>query len=256
MSAFAANKQNPSARWLIPILQQPFHTAEEAQSKIKLSSEYLELLNDKRFFFAKIYSLTIQSGLIWIKNNRFENPKWVKQLVLDYANLYRETLLNDFHGKQQKIPKSWQLEFNFINSTSFLAEDQHSDLKWTAELDAVYGIHVHIKRDLVEALWITEKEFSSASKERDFFKITEALGEIFPKIWQLYLANSNSLHLAPNIEQKVMFDWISRLRADAWTTAKENKYLSKSEKVQFLNLLDSKVSHDSYWHGILLPLLN
>ncbi|HMN68418.1 MAG TPA: DUF5995 family protein [Bdellovibrionales bacterium] len=219
------------ARWVA----REFQTPREASQKIGAMARELEAEKDPRALFAHVYSLTIQATA---KNlERFANPAWVSRLVLNYANIYRKTVYNELRGRHTSMPLAWQFEFEYARGGRG---------EWKPDFDVIYGINVHIARDLVEALYVTPTDFANPSLHRDFLKISDVLTGTMPAIWSVYARFTRSLGLFPGLQQSVMTGWIRRLRAKAWNDA-----LVKTR----LSALDQKCIREARRYGLWLPFM-
>jgi len=234
----------PSLSHASAYADRPYTTPQDASSSVRALGLELRKKGDTRALFPLVYSLTIQSAERQLARGAFRNSAWVTTLIVNYANLYRRTIQAELAGKRRTLPAGWQVEFDRSNYDG-----------WSADADIVYGIHVHIARDLVEALLITPTNFASPSVRADFFQITEALQETMPEIWNVFLSYSSTPRLLPGLEKSVMMTWIAELRARAWDQAVAASRYNRSAQSQFLRELDAKVARRSLRHGVLLPVL-
>lgn len=208
-------------------MKSDFHNSSAAGRKIGKLAQHFQANGDRRGQFAHIYAITIAATVQTLKNGGFENPKWVESLITNYANIYRKTVYKELTGRRSELPVAWQYEFDFVESD-----------RWMATFDAIYGIKVHITRDLVEALYITPTNYEKESIRRDFFRISTVLKSAMPDIWNVYLYYSQSGSLASRFTQASVYDWIARLRARAWEDARKTAGLSGRQKAKFLSELD------------------
>ncbi len=223
-------------------LTEPFTTSREAASDIYAAALALERAGDHRALFAHIYSLTIAATAN--RTQEFHNPRWVEKLVVNYANIYRETLLNELTGYRSRLPLAWKMAFAYARNRQ----------EWSAELDAIYGINVHIARDLVEALFLTPTAFSNESVRADYFHISGILKDTMPAIWRVYVKYSRTIHLFPAFERQVMIAWIQELRVQAWEDGRQKPRLTPAQREQVLGGLDRECVRKARKWGILLPL--
>lgn len=210
-------------------LNSPFQSGTGAAQSVQKLAEYFQSKGDRRGQFAQIYAITIAQTMHNLKQGAFENPKWVETLIVNYANIYRRTIVRELSGKRGQLPVAWQNEFDYVER-----ED------WIATFDVIYGIKVHITRDLVEALYVTPTEFGNASIRRDFFRISDALESAMPQIWAVYLYYSHSLPVMSQFTSGTVFEWIARLRARAWEDARRTAKYSSKDKAFVLQELDRK----------------
>lgn len=236
---------NPVA-WATPLDLSPiirdFVSPADASARIRRMASSLAIADDRRALFAQVYSLTIEAADQQLSNHEFANPQWITLLIVNYANLYRRTLLSELTGQRSKLPAGWQLEFDY------------SDLRigWAPELDLIYGINVHIARDLVEALLVTPTRYNDQGLHRDFLLITEALKRAMPSIWIVAMKDRHQLPLADRIVQSMVMHWIGKLRRDAWDRASA---AATKDWPAYLIRLDAYLAQRAHWFGLLLPLI-
>lgn len=236
------------ARPLADLVKTPFTSPREAAVSIRALGLALQRQHDHRALFPLIYALTIEATERRLAAGGFRNPRWVSALVVNYANLYRETIRRELSGKRESLPLGWQLEFGYVSSAS-----AHG--RWQADLDVVYGIHVHIARDLVEALLITPTKFTTPSLRADFLLITDSLREAMPRIWRLFRNYQQDEQFLPSFQQSVMLKWIADLRYIAWENAESFSPYPKSVQARLIRDLDIRTTRRSKRHGALLPVV-
>lgn len=225
-------------------IQSAYTTPEQAAQSIAALANQLEARGDRRSLFPHIYALTIQATLVKLQQGRFYHPKWVRALILNYANIYRRTIMNELGGHRSRVALSWQLDF---------AYDQNAK-QWSPDLDVVYGISVHISRDLVEALFQTPADFNSQTVTADYFLISQALRETMPEIWAVFTRYGNSVGLPACLQQSIMSNWIAHLREVAYRNAKTGAGLSAGQQAVFLNKIDQIILGLARKYGLQLPL--
>lgn len=241
------------AATLASLTAKEFTSLDETQRGVRAIAGALRGYGNRRGLFAGIYALTIEATAQMLARGEFRNPAWVRSLVVNYANIYRRGLHFELTGQRAKLPLGWQLAYGYIARTVPYAEEGKET--WSADLDAVYGIQVHIARDLVEALFITPTNFASASQRTDFFLITEALRGTMPAIYSLFTAYRGAWSPFAPIEQSVMMSWIADLRAAAWANVAANAHLGPVGRKKVLSAIDQDGTRRALKHGTLLPLL-
>lgn len=230
-----------------------FTTTKEAYEGIGNLARALRRHGNRRALFAGIYALTIEATHKRLAAGGFRNPAWVRSLIVNYANIYRRTIRLELTGQRSKLPVAWQHAFGYIARTVPYAEEGKET--WSADLDAVYGIHVHIARDLVEALFATPTNFRSPSQEADYLAITESLRGTMPAIYSWFSSFRGGFSPLAPIERSVMMNWIASLRREAWANAAAYAHLGPQGRAQLLRSIDARTERRSRRHGGLLPLL-
>lgn len=223
-------------------IEKDFTSLEEASNSIRKLSEELRAQGDRRALFPAIYAITIGASDRELKKGRFQEPEWTRQLMLNYANLYRRTILSELNQKTQEVPAAWQVAFAYA---------RRSD--WSPEIDAVYGINVHIARDLIEALYVTPTNFNNEKMRADFYYISEILKDSMPKIWAAFNLYPRALMLPSFLEKQVMVSWITNLRHRVWLNAKSVSHLSVDKKYEYLNKIDRRAARQARQFGLFLP---
>jgi len=249
----AAEMKDPQA---VALINHVFVSTEDAVRSVRAMGLELKSKGDHRALFPLIYALTIESAEKKLADHEFRNPRWTTTLIINYANLYRRTILQELSGHRAATPKAWQFEFNFAapmpDATGVTASQS---LAWSPDFDAVYGINVHIARDLIEALFITPTDFSDENVHQDYLLITAALANVMPQIWSLFSSFSDVHYSLSNISQAVMMNWIGELRIQAWSRASQASHSSIEQKRSLLNQVDTEVAFRSRVYGTMLPLM-
>lgn len=242
-------------------LANDFQTIDEASKTLGEVGRALHQQNDNRGLFPEVYSETLDEVNDRLNHGEFINTEWSKKIVINYANLYRETLRKELNNEGNKNAKSWQLHFNFIKAAKeaekfvFPEDRQQSGLPtYSTDLDLVFSINVHISRDLVEALFISDTNYNSETYYQDFAHITDALMARSEKIFSV-TKKYGACSLFEKLKLKIVNTWIKDLRDNVWKNAKsaEEQNLDKTE---YLNKLDKRTESKSANGSIFLPVLS
>lgn len=242
-----------AATRLVDHVSRDFTTTKEAYEGIGNLARTLRRHGNRRALFAGVYALTIEATHKRLAAGGFRNPAWVRSLIVNYANIYRRTIQLELSGQRGKLPIAWQHAFGYIARTVPYAEEGQET--WSADLDAVYGIHVHIARDLVEALFVTPTNFRSPSVHADYLEITESLRGTMPAIYSWFSSFRGGFSPFAPLEQGVMMEWIADLRRHAWANAAASAHLGPKGRAATLRSIDARTEKRSRRHGGLLPLL-
>jgi len=222
-------------------IDRDFTTPREASDSIQKLAKSLQKRGNPRGLFAGIYAVTIRATEK--RMGEFHNPQWVSQLVVNYANIYRRTIHAELNGKRRTLPKTWQLTFNYEDSPD-----------WCPALDVIYGIHVHIVRDLVEALYMTPANFRSKSIRRDFYHISNVLKDAMPQIWQVYDRYARIFPEFARIGESTFVDWIARQRDYAWRAHSANVNYTPQQQKGLLGRIDRWAYSSAVSQGFFLPV--
>lgn len=226
-------------------ISSPFQSVHEAGAKINILAQELAQKGDRRSLFPQIYTLTIQATEQALDRGEFTHPEWTRKLVVNYANIYRRTILKELTNQSSHLARGWQLEFNNVKNPN-----------WNPDLDVVLGINVHIRRDLVEALFVTPTVYDDPGIEHDFFLISETLRQAMPEIWNVYLSYSERLHFPSFLEESVMISWIQYLRRNAWYDAQGGASQNHMGQLRILAEIDQRETEKARSRGVWLPLIN
>lgn len=225
-------------------INKDFTSNEQASREIGELAEDLRSHGDRRGLFPAIYAITITAGEEALRRGEFQDPKWTRQLILNYANLYRRTILKELTGRRDEVPYSWQLAFEYAQKPD-----------WSPEIDALYGINVHIARDLVEALFVTTTDFNNSKMRADYYHISDLLRDSMPKISALFNKYPRALRAPAFIEETVMVNWIANLRHRAWRKAKVGAQYSERKKIELIQQIDERAYWQASQYGLFLPFL-
>lgn len=231
---------------LASTISKDYSTPREAALSLRRLGQELRKRGDRRSLFPNVYTNTISAATKMLDQRQFYNPKWVRSLIVNYANLYRRTIYLELTRKRSSVPVAWQMDFGYIDATSFDA--------WSPALDMVYGINVHIARDLVEALYVTPTDFSNPYIRADYFRINEAMENATPAIWKAFESYGDPIGLPSFFEQGVVLNWVIRLRAEAWDNAVSTARFGPKRKRAFLHQLDLRAAQMARDYGLALPL--
>lgn len=220
----------------------PFQTVNEVQQRLTVLGNELYKINDQRGLFTQIYISTNQAILLKITEGKFKNPEWVKNLLIAFSNLYRESLYQDLIGSYEKEPLVWKVQFDAIRSG-----------KTTAGMDLFLGMRAHIMRDMVLALLTVNTHFDSVSMYEDYQAISEIIKSDMQDLWSVYREYDHHFQLMPKIiEQKLMFNWVKNARLQTWYRAKIAASITTSKKREFyLKQIDHQVANGSLKYRLL-----
>src|SRR5665647_74003 len=142
---------------LTSLMQKPFESTQEISQTLDSAGKLLKQIHDPRGLFLEIYATTISGVIGRIEKGEFKNPEWIRILLINYANIYRDALANDLSGNKDAVPPAWRVAF-----------DASRDGKERPGSELLTAMGAHISRDLVHALLISNTDFDSKDTKSDF----------------------------------------------------------------------------------------
>ncbi len=170
----------------------------------------IELLDPRepRGLFLQIYQQVTIEVQAMLARGEFANAKWVERLMLEYANLYRESfVLSEI--RPDLLSPAWALAYENPDVT-----------KGSASLQLFAAINAHVNRDLPYALVRAGTDFSSESMKNDFQTISRSFTITMPKLWNIL--TQYDLCVRPRPERQTalsLIQWAMKVtRERAWAT--------------------------------------
>lgn len=161
-SAFATGPKIQKEAAYFKSLQEDVAWFEKAETQVSL--------NDNRSLFLRVYHTVTLEMPNMFAEQQFENPEWVRKLMLKYVSLYRNALECSLNENCEVAP-TWQYAFS----------QNHLDKK-PAALQLLFSISAHVNRDLPVALAEIDTDFTNESLHRDFQKISLIFQRRMPQL--------------------------------------------------------------------------
>lgn len=214
------------------LLKEPFKSPESIIESFSAAGKLLRSSNDPRGLFLEVYATTIQGVFTYLRAGNFQNPEWVRSLLINYANVYREIIYNEIINSKKALPPSWAHVFEVIND---------EERKISSELMAT--MEVHISRDMVHALLLSNTNFKSASIESDYLKIAKSLETQTPKIWKIINSYGKVKEILPaKWQEKILLQWTYQLRKQAWRNAEAKSMIANTkQRLSSLSSLEEEI---------------
>ncbi len=194
-----------------------------------LKNKYIKN-KDHRLVFSYIYLESTKAIKKQIDTGVYENPSWVEDATVNFANLYILAIQNYDLG--ETAPGPWQLSFE-VNK----AKDQYLSLQ------LLLAINAHINHDLPFALEKTFiNGFSPDQVKSDFLKMNELFNELTPVFFELIYEMEDLLDISyedKGLKEYFIFNYIKWMRNSAWDSGvklfgarglKRKKMVSKIKK--------------------------
>jgi hypothetical protein len=153
----------------IPIdhLTQRFVSLEQTHNALQRTEELLRAAGDRRSVFLTIYVKMTKGVIQGIEMGAFHDSVWARKYLIEFANWYREALLNFEHGNLQAVPQPWQLAFSASRSGHTLVIQ-----------DLLLGVNAHINYDLAYTLDEISIDPKRAKKLQDHNRINRILASL------------------------------------------------------------------------------
>lgn len=148
---------------LLDLFADPFASVGDVHDRLAAAAVHLREQSDRRSVFLTIY--TAMTGQVGdgIDAGTFDDPAWVRQYLVAFAERYRTALLA-FERGDDGLSLPWQLAFGASTGGGTLLVQ-----------DALLGINAHINGDLPFALRDVSLDPDRAAKRRDHDRINRIL---------------------------------------------------------------------------------
>lgn len=152
---------------LVDLVGEPYATPGDAHDRLTRLEAALRDREDRRAVFLTIYSRMTRDVNEHIERGTFENPEWMGEYVVAFANYYRRAFLDFERGRRDAVPAPWRIAFETAVAGDALVAQ-----------DAFLGINAHINYDL--ALAVRDVGIASArqSKYADHRAINDVLSQL------------------------------------------------------------------------------
>lgn len=166
-SATAINADRQKDRAVLSLVAEPFTSVEETYRTLHELEQLFRDQNDRRAVFLTVYARVTREVAAEIEREEFDDPDWVADYLVTFADFYRQALLNFETGSVKSLPGAWRLFFRATGSDDALIAQS-----------AILGINAHVNYDLALALQTVGIDRNQATKYRDHRRINKIL-------WQL-----------------------------------------------------------------------
>ena len=149
---------------VVSLVEEPFGSVEEAYRGLRELERLFRERGDRRAVFLTVYVRVTREVAAGIERDEFENPGWVADYLVAFANFYRRALFDFETGDVESVPRAWRLSFRATAATDALVIQC-----------AVLGINAHVNYDLALALREAGIDRDRAAKYRDHRRINRTL---------------------------------------------------------------------------------
>ncbi len=191
-----------------------YQSLAEVENGFHNAGEELLARGDARGVFMKVYEQVIHRTEQMLQQNYFEDPVWVRQIGLTYANYFRRAFLsyNTYQSSgywTETLVSPWWLAFS---------ENRLGDL--AVPVQFILSTNAHIQNDLPHALIDSGADFSDRC-HRDYQRIGEIFRGSFEESWQVVyrLDQHNRSSIERTLGSWMAQNWIAIFRDTAWKNA-------------------------------------
>jgi len=198
---------------LLALVAEPYADVDEAHERLVALRDAFEAREDRRAAFLSIYARMTGAVGERIRDDGFEDPDWVSDYLVAFANLYREAVRDYEADDLASLADPWQLAFETAERGTALVLQ-----------DAALGVNAHINYDLALALEEIGVGPDRTLKYEDHSAVTEVIRAILDEAQASLAARA-----APGLEALDeslgrVDEWLAVLAIDecrdsAWRTA-------------------------------------
>jgi hypothetical protein len=142
----------------------PYATVEGTHRRLRSLERLFRERGDSRAVFLTVYARVTGAVGEAIDRGAFDDPDWVADYLVTFANVYRRALLDFETGRTGALPTAWRLAFRAAERDRTLVV-QHAAL----------GINAHVAFDLAFALFAVGLDGDRRAKYRDHWRINLVL---------------------------------------------------------------------------------
>ncbi len=200
-------------REVLDLVAEPYDSVAESERRLAELQRAFATREDDRAVFLAVYARTTEAVAARIERDEFEDPDWVADYLVAFANRYREAVHDYERGDLSAVADPWQLAFDSAAAPDSLVIQ-----------DALLGVNAHINYDLAFALADVGIDSERSAKLADHRAVTEVLRTIVDDIQDL-LAET----YAPGLErvdesmgradERLAIFTIDECRSSAWRNA-------------------------------------
>jgi hypothetical protein len=151
-------------RAVLSLVEEPYETVEGTHRRLRALERLLRERGDRRAVFLTVYARVTGEVADAIESGAFENPDWVADYLVTFANFYRRAMYDFETGRADALPTAWRLAFRAAERERTLVL-QH----------AVLGVNAHVTFDLAFALLAVGVGGDRRAKYRDHRRINRVL---------------------------------------------------------------------------------
>lgn len=199
---------------LLELIADPFESVSDAHTRLTKAEAHLRVRSDRRSVFLTVYAEMTANVGAGIESGAFDDPDWVREYLVAFANRYRRALIDFERGNLTDVPPAWKLGFHAsTNDDTLLIQD------------ALLGINAHINYDLAFTLRDVSIDPDRPSKLRDHDRINRILRQLVDVIQRALAEVYNAegyTHIdnaLGSFDEEFMLVGLTEARSLAWRNA-------------------------------------
>lgn len=149
---------------VLSLVAEPFTSVEETDRTLHELERLFRERGDRRAVFLTVYARVTREVAAGIERGEFEDPAWVAEYLVTFADFYRRALYDFETGNEDALPNAWRFFFRATGTDDSLVVQ-----------NAVLGVNAHVNYDLALALRTVGIDSDRAAKYRDHRRINEVL---------------------------------------------------------------------------------
>lgn len=198
---------------VLALVAEPFTSVEETYRSLHELERLFRARGDRRAVFLTVYARVTREVAAGVERGEFENPAWVADYLVTFANFYRRALHDFETGNVDSLPDAWRLFFRAASADDALVIQC-----------AVLGINAHVNYDLALALRAVGIRRDRATKYEDHRRINEILwrlvDETLVRLAETYAPGlATFVDVAGPLGERVWFLALAVGREGAWWIA-------------------------------------
>jgi hypothetical protein len=198
---------------VLSMVEEPYEGLAETHRRLESLRSVFEERDDRRAVFLTIYSRMTGEVARRVDRGEFEDPDWVTDYLVAFADLYREAVRAYEAGDLAALPDPWQLSFDASMAGDALVLQ-----------DALLGINAHINYDLALAIDEAGVRPEPETKYRDHCEVTQVIADIIDDAQEdLFAFGAEGLETADEslgrLDERLTVFTIDECRESAWRTA-------------------------------------
>lgn len=199
---------------LLQLVDEAFESVEGTYDRLQAVETYFRERTDRRAVFLTVYAEMTGAIERQIGTGFFEDPEWVADYLIAFANEYREALLAFERSDYATVPEPWQMAFRTsVGGDTLVIQD------------ALLGINAHINYDLAHTLRQVGITPDRSRKRADHKRINTIIKRIIDTV-QVALVSVYSAEgvssldaVLDRVDEHLMLFGIREGRTYAWRNA-------------------------------------
>lgn len=195
-------------------LARPFESLEQTRKKLRETETMFRRAGDRRSVFLTVYVEMTTAVIRGIETGAFRDSEWASTYLIEFANWYRQALVDFHRGNMESVPRPWRLAFSASASGHTLIIQ-----------DLLLGVNAHINYDLAYTLYEIGIDPDRSRKLRDHNQINRILASLVDTaqsiIFELYATSGLAdmdISLGQFDERFTLFS-LTETRRLAWRNA-------------------------------------